>query len=149
MAYLQEYNNMALSRMNDAFKKRAAAFLETHLPNRTKRLVFLASLTARLKGSETFDQETLHKLNKVMILSSSDSALKLPVQLSRAIWHGKTSYEIFNAELDATCSLNQAYLKELASRVISAMPAWLRYASDDAIEHDVEQLLENRSIVLG
>lgn len=139
---------MTSSGMNGAIRRGFSNFLQNHLPNRTKRLVFLASLTARLKGSDTFDNETLHKLNKVMTLCSTESAMKLPVQLSRAIWRGKTSYEIFNADLHAG-ALETARIKEMAARAISAMPGWLRYADDSVIEQDVARLLDHGLAVFG
>ena len=139
---------MTLSGLNGGIQRRLTAYVNARLPARTKRLVFLASLSARLKGSDTFDNETLHKLNKVMVLCNTESALKLPVQLSRAIWHGKTSYEIFNADIQEG-TLNRALIKELAQRVTSAMPGWLRYGDDTAIEKDVERLLDNRLVVMG
>lgn len=138
---------MAMSTMNGGIRKMLISFLNAHLPNRTKRLVFLASLTARLKGSSTFDNETLQKLNKVMELGRTDSALKLPYELSRAIWHGQTSYQILNADVSsATVDVRK---KEMAANVINTMPVWLRYGDDLEIEKDVERLLDNKSILLG
>jgi hypothetical protein len=139
---------MTLSGLRGGIRAKAALFLESRLPARTKRLVFLASLSARLKGSDTFDNETLHKLNQVMVLCNTESALKLPVQLSRAIWHGKTSYEIFNANLSSP-QLERNIIRQAALRAISAMPSWLRYGDDCAIMEDVERLLDNRLAVLG
>jgi len=107
----------------------------------------MASLTARLKGSDTFTDDTLRKLNTIMSLSNSDSAMKLPVHLSRVIWRGKGSYEIFNDNVDKS-SLTQTQIKNAISRALDAMPAWLRYGDDAVIEKDVQCIIENRSIVL-
>lgn len=139
---------MTLSGMNGAIRKGVVSLLRDHLPNRTKRLVFLASLAARLKGSDTFDSETLHKLNRVMELGKTDSALKLPYELSRAIWQGKTSYEILDLDFTSS-SFNQARKEEMSQRIINAMPSWLRYGSDKDIFVDVNHLLDNKSLVLG
>lgn len=139
---------MTLSGMNGAIRKGVVDLLQEHLPNRTKRLVFLASLAARLKGSETFDTETLRKLNRVMELGKSDSALKLPYGLSRAIWQGKTSYELLSVDF-AEGALNQARKDEMVARIINAMPGWLRYGTNKDIELDVGRLLDNKSLVLG
>lgn len=138
---------MTSSGLNRVVMKPIVGFLERHLPNRTKRLIFITSLGARMKNTETFDNATLHKLNQVMTLSSNESALKLPVQLSRAIWRGKSSYEIFNADVQET--IKAARIKEMAVRAIKAMPAWLRYDRDENIEKDVVQLLSNSPAVLG
>jgi len=138
---------MTLSGTSGVFRKGASGFFFKHLPNRTKRLVFMASLTARLKGSDTFTDDTLRKLNTIMSLSNSDSAMKLPVHLSRVIWRGKGSYEIFNDNVDKS-SLTQTQIKNAISRALDAMPAWLRYCDDAVIEKDVQCIIENRSIVL-
>lgn len=139
---------MTLSGLNCAIVNRFGGILQQHLPNRTKRLVFLASLCARLKETETFDNATLQKLNQVMALSNTESALKLPVQLSRAIWRGKSSYEIFNADVQKE-PLEQRSIPQMAMRVLAAMPSWLRYESDAAIKKDVMHLLNNSPTVLG
>jgi hypothetical protein len=137
-----------LSRLKDAIRSSVVGMLQAHLPKRTKRLVFLASLAARLKGSEQFDNETLRKLNRVMELGKSDSSLKLPCELSRAIWQGKTKYEILSLE-HAEGVLDSAHKAEMSQRIISAMPRWLRYGSDKDIQIDVRRLLDNKSFVLG
>jgi hypothetical protein len=125
-------------------------FLDVHLPPRMKRLVFLASLTARLRGSETFDDDTLRKLNKLMVLANSENALRLPIQLSRAIWNGKTAYEITHDTLQqGDESFGKERLKSLAHCVITAMPSWLRYGDDSDIEKDLNCLLGNRTLVFG
>lgn len=139
---------MTLLGMNGVLRKGFVGLLQEYLPNRTKRLVFLASLAARLKGSESFDTETLHKLNRIMELGKSDSALKLPYGLSRAIWHGKTSYELLSAEY-AESSLDSVRKAEMTARIINAMPNWLRYGPDQDIKVDVGRLLDNKSMVLG
>lgn len=139
---------MTLSGMNGAVRNSLQGFLQAHLPNRTKRMVFLASLTARLKGSQPFDNETLEKLNRVMELAKADSALKLPYELSRAIWRGKTPYEILKTDVTEG-SFSNVRIKEMSASIISAMPDWLRYGDHKDIEQDVERLLDHKSLVFG
>ncbi len=139
---------MNLLRMKGAIKKAVSRFLNKHLPSRTKRLVFLASFAARLKESTVLEKETIQKLNKVLTLATTDEALMFPVQLSRVIWHGKTSYEICNEDLSEG-SLSSNRIAEVANAIMAAMPEWLRYDDASVIEKDVEVLLVNRNIVLG
>lgn len=137
---------MTLSGISDWIHSFFTSMLNHYLPNRTKRLVFLASLTARLKETQSPDTETISKLNRAMELAKSDSAIKLPYELSRAIWHGKTSYQIFNADISQE-SLHPIRVKEMSTSVLLAMPSWLRYGSDTDMEQDVSKLLDRRSMV--
>ena len=122
--------------------------LNLHLPKRTKRLVFLASLTARLKGSSAFDDKTFNKLNQIMCLASSDSALKLPVQLSKVIWQGRTQFDIRN-EAENIGAFSTDCIARITNKALKLMPDWLRYDDDLEIEKDIETLFHNSEILLG
>jgi hypothetical protein len=84
-----------MSRASVAIKEVLVDMLDKHLPRRTKRLLFLASFFASVKDEKepSFDDPALQKLNQLMRLSNTDSALKLPVHLSRVIWRGRTFNE--------------------------------------------------------
>lgn len=136
-----------MGQLSSIIRARFVSLLDKHLPSRTKRLIFMASFSARLQEATVFDNETLYKLNRLLVLSSSDSSLKLPIHLSKAIWNGKTAVDICS---DNVCEgqLNKERIKRVAQCVIKAMPAWLRYGDNSKIEQDVERLLDNRSVVL-
>lgn len=138
-----------MNRMSGAIRAGVTSLLEELLPGRTKRLIFLASFSARLKGEAPLDNETLAKLNTVMVLSSSDSAIKLPVVLSKAVWNGRTISEITHDEVRTPQTLTKDRLQTIATSVLSAMPKWLRYDNDAAIRADVVKLIDNRNLVLG
>lgn len=139
---------MILSTITGAIRGSFADFLTETLPIRTKRLVFVASLTARLKDADAVDSETLKKLNQVMALANSASALKLPIQLSKVIWRGRKSIDILKDVMVDSAGTTDTIGKKLTDAV-DAMPAWLRYAEACDMEQDVRQLLENRSELLG
>ncbi len=106
-----------------------------------KRLLFLASLSAQLKAPQEINGEMLHKLNKILELSSDDAALRFPVYISRAIWR--------NRPLDLGVEVNIKTLHEprdvrgLGARVVSVMPQWMRYDDEGKMAQDVGQLLHN------
>lgn len=137
-----------MNKVSGAMRAGFTRLLARHLPKRTKRLIFLASFSARLKGSNNFDNATLKKLNEVMALASSDSSIKLPVHLSRAIWNGKTVLDICDENV-CIAPYGNTHVRMLAQRVINVMPAWLRYGDESVIKEDVSKLLDNRDIVLG
>ncbi len=123
-------------------------FFATYLPARMKRLILLASVSGRLKEPETFSNETLAKLNKVMELSMRDSALNVPIQLSRAIWYGKTSKEIIQDEPNAITS-DEDRIVRAAHRIFETAPTWLRYGSEEEMMPDLIKLLRLQPSVLS
>lgn len=121
--------------------------LDQKLPHRTKRLLFLASFFARVKAEKdpAFSSPVLSKLNTLMELSNRESALKLPVHLSHAIWHGKSLDEICGDQI-LEGEVNTERLEQATSSIIKQMPNWLRYGRRGDIEKDVRQLLMHRAI---
>lgn len=136
-----------MNRFTMAVKLGMLGLLDRHLPARTKRLIFLASLSARLKGSTSFTRDTVHRLNTVMALASDEASINLPVQLSRVIWHTPPVMQFDAQELGAI--LTQDRLHHLCEEIQQRMPAWLRYSDERSIRHDVEKLLTNRTAVFG
>lgn len=124
-------------------------FIRRHLPDRTKRLIFISSLIANIKTDKEFDQKTLHKLNMVMQLASNESALKLPVQLSHAIWHGRDTFEKYNSAIPTDHKPEKTTIADINHRILEAMPPWLRYGDDAVIEKDLCLLFNNTQTVLG
>ena len=140
-----------MNRASEALRMYSDQFLDRYLPRRTKRLMFLASFFARVKdgqveGEPQIDDPVLEKLNHLMQLSSSDSALRLPVHLSRAIWRGKTLTDICGKEI-LTEQVTPEVIEHAIKQIIMAMPKWLRYGRPEDIEKDVRQLLVHRQIL--
>lgn len=139
---------MILTRLRTSFVEGSIAFLCEHLSKRMKRLILLASVSGRFKEPDTFNNETLAKLNKVMEMSSRDAALMPAVHLSRAIWHGKTSREIIEDE-PSTISSDEARITSAAYRIIAMCPQWLRYGEDNEMLPDLIKLLRVQPALLS
>jgi hypothetical protein len=120
---------------------RFSSMLDRHLPERTKRLLFLASFSAQLKAPQEFNREMLHKLNKMLDLSADDAALKFPIHISGAIWRNRP-FEA-GTRIDTRTLQDQTDVRGLGMRIVSAMPKWLRYGDDGRMLGDVERLLRN------
>jgi hypothetical protein len=118
-----------------------AGLLMKHLPNRTKRLILFASLSARMCNTTRFDKSTLSKLNQVMLLGSDDNALTLPVQLSKVIWKGDAGVQVHYPEPQAVDP------EEAISRVFEAIPQWLRYAQPETIRADLMTFMSHRDLI--
>lgn len=110
--------------------------LRTRLPDRTKRSILLASLLNHI--STDLNRESVHKLNEVMALSSSDSALMFPIQISKVIWRGKVN-EITLANLDQAASLDK-----IARQLTDLIPNCLQYSSYQTMCDDIKKLLVNK-----
>jgi hypothetical protein len=137
-----------MNRVSAALKRGMLHVLDTQLPRRTKRLIFLASFSARMKNEKQFDSATLEKLNRLMVLSSNDSALKLPIHLSKVIWNGRTINDICGDSF-ADGQLSSDRVAIAAEQIVNRMPNFLRYGRRNDIVADVKKLLSNRFEVLA
>lgn len=124
-----------------------AALLSLLIPDRGKRMVFLASFFASMKEGGDVDVETLAKLNRAMSLAKRDDSLGLAVQLNRAIWNGRSSKELCLDGLNQQ-SMTPARLRLICTNVIQAMPDWLRYGDESVIREDLVKLFATRLQVL-
>lgn len=130
------------------FERLIGSLLNGALKPKTKRQMFLASLAALFKGSDTFDRETFEKLNKALALSESDeNALGVPVVLSKAIWHGKTSVEIAGTDV-MQGEISEARAQQIVNQVMSMVPSWLRYGKEGEMEKDLSTMLSERDQLL-
>lgn len=113
------------------------------LPKRTKRLMCLASVFAYSRGSTDLDDETIKKLNNVMGLAGEDRAIKLPVHLSRAIWHGPDGKERISTDVlnpDVLKQPDPVNFRRIAEACVAVMPSWIRYGDDREMAEEVEKL---------
>lgn len=117
--------------------------LTKNLPDRTKRLVFLASITPRVCATTTFDKPTISKLNQVMALSSQDGALELPIQLSRVIWKSDAGDSVIYP------GQGKSGTEAIVERYLEATPKWLRYSDRKQMHDDLCRLIENRDMLLA
>lgn len=123
--------------------------LNKRLPTKTKRQVFLVSFAALLKGATTYDQETFSKLNRVLALSESgETALAVPVILSKVIWNGKTPMEVCRENV-LEGAFTSDRISQIVSNILNSMPKWLMYGATEDIEKDVGVILKDRIALLG
>jgi hypothetical protein len=127
--------------VTDVITGRMASLAAKFLPERTKRLMFLASFGAQLKDPKEMSNELLHKLNQVLSLSPDDNALKFPVHLSHAIWRNRPLEPGVKQSFKAEGIQDRAH--GIARKVVAAMPSWLHYGDEAKREKDVVDLLRN------
>lgn len=139
---------MRLKSLQTSLAEGVVNFLGTHLSKRMKRLILLASVSGRLKEPDTFNNETLAKLNRVMELGKRDSAIMVPVQLSKAIWYGQNTREIIEDD-PSTITSDEERLRRAAMRLYDRSPKWLRYGSAEEVLPDLIKLLRIQPSVLS
>ena len=133
-----------------------AKLLGTVLPNRMKRLIFISSFIAHIRDNSDSDKELIAKLNKLLQLSNSDSALELPMMLHKKIWDNITIKEIFiskNIPMDsvseiATIKFVKPQVRVVSEEIIRLIPNWLRYGSNTQIRSDLVTLFTNMDNLL-
>lgn len=135
-------------RLTASLKSGFARVLETSLPARTKRLIFITSIVAQAKETRDLDVTTLRKLNNLMDLAGEEDAMKLPASLARAIWDGKTSVDAI-ALLSKGGPLPQSTIASLVQQIKACMPQCLRYGREGDVDADLQKLFEHKSEVLG
>lgn len=117
------------------------------LPSHLKRIIFLASISAAVKGTNEADDEFITKLNTLMQLSSTgNGALKLPIYINKLIWKHK---EYIQKDLDVMgCNGNCDGLSKAncIERVNKIVPSWLRYADTEAIASDLHKLFRCKGL---
>jgi hypothetical protein len=112
-----------------------ARILGQFLPDRTKRMMFLASFSARVKDSPVMDIEV------------SESALKLPIHLSHAIWRGRSFVDICGEPEILEGRITPDRVQSASRKAVLEMPSWLRYSKIEEIERDVKLLLVHSSML--
>lgn len=119
----------------------------SYLPRKAKRLIFVATLFRIIDSINAEDSELVEKLNVILQISRNSHAWEFPMTISSLIWNDLKSsviqlhnssvaiYELKTAELDEEDS------KTVAAWFAKRIPEWLRYGSDELIEHDAKALI--------
>ena len=108
--------------------------LEAIIPNRTKRLIVISSLCP-IVAKEELNDEYLALLNTQLSLCREEDALKLPITMSQSIW-SKVPVEAEELEKDPA---------QVARRIVTNVPEWLKYDKDNVILDEVQDLLRFNS----
>lgn len=109
-------------------------------PCRVKRMIFWATMVGHLQL--TFkDPNFLNKTNKALSLSSDTEALKLPTFLGATIWGKNASGNTLKQYLiNKDVKVKKAFL--------TGLPDWIKYASSDKIERDVDVFIQSTPIYI-
>ena len=113
------------------------------IPNGTKRAIFIVSLYSRIKNLDTFQADLIHKLNTALVVSQDEKALEFPLLISKAVWHHKGTCQIFLInDANEISTTDEKQIENLAFRVLTTVPKWLKYSDDEVMRNDVMQILK-------
>lgn len=113
---------------------------------RGKRIFFIATLQAQLRGSSDLDDVELSKINSVLHLFSDKDALNLPFALYELVWQKRGIDQLAQelvAAKDADLRMQMEIARSVSARIIEASPKWMRYGKGDTkkMMDDLLQLL--------
>lgn len=121
------------------------------LPTRTKRLIFLSTIFAGVKGINDPDVKMLNQLNTLLNLSSVDEAVALPMCFGDFLWRKRLAdgirlqhrkHAVLQLSEVNNKSLTQAEMRIVSNAIINATPCFLRYDSKTKMRADLFVLLE-------
>lgn len=132
---------------NKRFKSRVLRVLFHILPRRTKRLVFITTLTAKVAGFRELDRTARRQLLNEFGLGRDPDALALPLAYTDKIWANRPIDTIVDdTHLSRACVDKE--LTRMSRQIVAMMPCWLVYAHTVDIARDVRELLLKRSTLL-
>lgn len=119
------------------------------LPNRTKKLILLSSLHAKINSVSRPDRAIARKLNQTMALSTSYDALLFPMQLGTRFWKSSISVEcggINQIKIEdlgdiALTRLTKAQMRIVSDQILKIVPDWLMYGSKRQMKQDLTKML--------
>ncbi len=115
------------------------------IPHHMKRVVLWASVLSAYRKSNEVDNACVKALNNLLGLCKKDSAMALPISISKVIWEDMNGAVQVLHDADIQSPFNQK--AQLRERFIKAIPSWLRYGSDSNMGDDFDKLVQNRNIV--
>lgn len=133
-----------LARFITAFKegvrKSGLVLASVMLSQHGKRLLFIASLYCYIARLDALRDDALEKLNEAMSLAKTGSALRLPAAARDVVWGDVNVQEVINMD-DFNKQISAKRSLEIAERVVSITPRWLRYRSKSEMMTDVITLI--------
>ena len=117
------------------------ALLSYVLPNRTKRLILLASLGYRFRESGSVSAVTIERLNALMKLCHNQDALPFTGKVGKVIWNDTLILDV-SQELQQVPAPSPVYLNPIVEKILSVIPGWLRYSDEEVIKDELMTMLK-------
>lgn len=114
--------------------------LDTVLPDRTKRLLLISSLSGRLLKKENINDDYLALLNTQLSLCREEDAIRLPIAINEQIWP-ECPIDIVDTNM-----VSDKDITSLVKRIMEKIPEWLKYDRESIIEDELSQVLKLNSV---
>lgn len=119
------------------------SFIGNILPSRTKRLIVLTALGSYFNNTKSVNNETLERLNKLMVLcSTGPNCMNLPIMLKSVIWNEEEIQNVIQ-RLTSISNPSEDTVKTVSDELLKYIPDWLYYDSG-IFKKDVVKLISNR-----
>lgn len=103
--------------------------LATFLPNKVKRITYLATLHARLVRDGVFQQELLGKVNQTLQIVKDERALITTASMYKRLWGDEQIRPLFkHTDFSKSMCLPYDEAERISQELVNMMPDWLRYA---------------------
>lgn len=122
-------------------------FVVRRLPDRAKRMIFVASLSATVKHTSELDASFLKKLNALMGLCRNADSLRIPAPVIKVIWDGRIVHDVSRVFTESK-TVSDRDISLVISSIKNQIPDWLNYGETD-IDHDLKTLIEHRREVFS
>ena len=119
------------------------------LPERLKRLIFVASFTTEASAQEVLDPITARSINELLDVCAREGSLELPSRMHRVIWRGRNVTApvdaVISASTEDVTTDKQSVIGPAVSAIPKQIPKWLAYPQAGA---DIESILKNHRKIL-
>lgn len=112
-------------------------------PERMIRILFLSSLYSRLFKVEVLEDDIFHKVNEILFVCETDSALGVGMKLNRVFWDNVELGVIETQLIDGKIQIGKETKEKIIREIIAKTPRWLRYSKEE-MQKDVGRLVDNR-----
>lgn len=122
--------------------------LESRLPSKTKRLIYISSILGVIEASKDPDKRLIAKLNEVFHIAKYQDSFLFPIHINRFIWPKMENVIIKCDGRDIPLKgISQTELTDKERKVISEYffkntPRWLSYGSKNLMVADVSSLIK-------
>lgn len=118
--------------------------IEKRFPKKTKRLMYVSSLIAMIRGIKEPNEKISTQLNEIFKIAEYPDAILFPIYIKSFIWKELSKDEI-NILHDCYKNDKEETIMEYIDRLIYLAPDWIRYGSLDLIKTDTMMVLRNAS----
>lgn len=116
------------------------------IPERLKRLIFVASFTTEASAQEVIDPITARSINDLLDVCSREGSLELPSRMHRLIWSGRDVKSPVNIVVETTGTTeDRAVIGPAVAAIMKQIPKWLTYPQ---VAADIESILKNHRQIL-